>query len=130
MYVFFSSSVFIFGSQSAWRTQDRCLLIIVAIDTSITTDGTINLQSPDHIGLLLYGTFNASIPSEFIPKNEYEFNPNSSYSRVKQNLTDDDQGEGSSTAAAVTGLLNGEWVVKSTGESIGHEGVIEFEVSE
>ncbi|KAF9942384.1 hypothetical protein BGZ65_001424 [Modicella reniformis] len=96
-----------------------------------TLYGTINLQSPDHIGLLLYGTFNASIPSEFIPKDKYEFNPNSSYSRVKHKDQDDnnDQGEGSS-AAPVNGLLNGEWVVKGTGESIGHEGVIEFEVSE
>jgi DNA-directed RNA polymerase I subunit RPA43 len=92
------------------------------------TDGTINLQSPDHIGLLLYGTFNASIPSEFIPKDKYEFNPNSSYGRKKQITDDNDQGEGSS--AAVSGLLNGEWVLKSTGESIGQEGVIQFEVSE
>ncbi|KAG9326492.1 hypothetical protein KVV02_007641 [Mortierella alpina] len=88
--------------------------------------GTINLQSPDHIGLLLYGTFNASIPSEFIPKDKYEFNPNSSYSRVKQ------QGEQEEDASSpvVNGLLNGEWVLKSTGESIGHDGVIEFEVSD
>ncbi|KAF9343313.1 hypothetical protein BGX26_005925 [Mortierella sp. AD094] len=91
-----------------------------------TLHGTINLQSPDHIGLLLYGTFNASIPSEFIPKDKYEFNPNSSYSRAKQG--ESDMGEDSSVS--VTGLLNGEWVLKSTGESIGHEGVIEFEVSD
>ncbi|KAK3825616.1 MAG: hypothetical protein J3Q66DRAFT_294506 [Benniella sp.] len=92
-----------------------------------TLHGTINLQSPDHIGLLLYGTFNASIPSEFIPKDKYEFNPNSSYGRKKQITNDNDQGEGSS---AVSGLLNGEWVLKSTGESIGQEGVIQFEVSD
>ncbi|KAG0369463.1 hypothetical protein BC939DRAFT_461016 [Gamsiella multidivaricata] len=92
--------------------------------------GTINLQSPDHIGLLLYGTFNASIPSEFIPKDKYEFNPNSSYSRVKQQQQDGEEAEGEDSSSGVGGLLNGEWVVKSTGESIGHEGVIEFEVSD
>ncbi|KAF9437501.1 hypothetical protein BGZ76_000497 [Entomortierella beljakovae] len=90
-----------------------------------TLCGTINLQSPDHIGLLLYGTFNASIPSEFIPKDKYEFNPNSGYTRPKQ--YEDSQDD---ISAQATGLLNGEWVLKSTGESIGHDGVIEFEVSD
>lgn len=68
---------------------------------------------------MIYGTFNASIPSEFIPKDKYEFNPNSTYSHAKQ--------DGTETAINV---LSGEWVLKSTGESIGHEGTIEFEVSE
>ncbi|KAG0319534.1 hypothetical protein BG000_003839 [Podila horticola] len=84
-----------------------------------TLHGTINLQSPDHIGLLIYGTFNASIPSEFIPKDKYEFNPNSTYSHAKQDGTE-----------AAINILSGEWVLKSTGESIGHEGTIEFEVSD
>ncbi|KAF9149047.1 hypothetical protein BG015_009185 [Linnemannia schmuckeri] len=89
-----------------------------------TLYGTINLQSPDHIGLLLYGTFNASIPSEFIPKDKYVFNPNKSY-----NGSDSTNGDPDSPLMA-TSLLSGEWVHKSTDESIGHEGVIEFEVSE
>jgi len=85
--------------------------------------GTINLQSPDHIGLLLYGTFNASIPSEFIPKDKYTFNPNKNYNRIG-NPSDPD------SPIIPTSLMNGEWVLKSTDESIGHEGVIEFEVAE
>ncbi|KAG0377877.1 hypothetical protein BGX24_005264 [Mortierella sp. AD032] len=89
-----------------------------------TLYGTINLQSPDHIGLLLYGTFNASIPSEFIPKDKYVFNPNKSYSHPDTNSSDPD------SPLMATSILNGEWVHKSTDESIGHEGVIEFEVSE
>lgn len=74
--------------------------------------------------MLLYGTFNASIPSEFIPKDKYVFNPNSSYSHVKQ------AGEDEEDSSVSIGLMSGEWVLKSTGESIGHEGIIEFEVSE
>ncbi|KAG0066690.1 hypothetical protein BGZ89_006989 [Linnemannia elongata] len=89
-----------------------------------TLYGTINLQSPDHIGLLLYGTFNASIPSEFIPKDKYVFNPNKSYSGSDSANSDPD------SPLMGTSLLNGEWVHKSTDESIGHDGVIEFEVSE
>ncbi|KAF9091356.1 hypothetical protein BGX23_005240 [Mortierella sp. AD031] len=86
--------------------------------------GTINLQSPDHIGLLLYGTFNASIPSEFIPKDKYVFNPNKSYTNP------DSINANSDSPLVAPSLLNGEWVLKSTGESIGQDGYIEFEVSE
>ncbi|KAF9134257.1 hypothetical protein BGW39_007567 [Mortierella sp. 14UC] len=89
-----------------------------------TLSGTINLQSPDHIGLLLYGTFNASIPSEFIPKDKYVFNPSKSYSRPGAHNDDSD------SHLMATSLTTGEWVHKSTDESIGHEGVIEFEVSD
>ncbi|KAF9181211.1 hypothetical protein BGZ51_000586 [Haplosporangium sp. Z 767] len=84
--------------------------------------GTISMQSPDHIALVLHGAFNASIPSEFIPKDKYKFDPNSSYSQVKQ------QDEDSSSAVNVP--TNGEWVLKETGESIGHDGVIDFEVTD
>ncbi|KAJ2743097.1 hypothetical protein GGI20_004010 [Coemansia sp. BCRC 34301] len=37
--------------------------------------GQINVQSPDHIGMLLWDTFNASIPASFIPKDKYEWRP-------------------------------------------------------
>lgn len=94
------------------------------IKSIIVIDGTINLQSPDHIGLLLYGTFNASIPSEFIPKDKYVFNRNKSYNGSDSTNSDPD------SPLMGASLLNGEWVHKSTDESIGHEGVIEFEVSE
>ncbi|KAI8919744.1 hypothetical protein BC831DRAFT_419087 [Entophlyctis helioformis] len=33
--------------------------------------GVVNKVSPDHIGLLVYGVFNASIPSSEIPRDEY-----------------------------------------------------------
>ncbi|KAG5520188.1 hypothetical protein PMAC_001265 [Pneumocystis sp. 'macacae'] len=40
-----------------WRTKTGDFL-----------EGTVNLQSPSHIGLLVSGFFNASIPKNFIPK--------------------------------------------------------------
>ncbi|KAJ2812178.1 hypothetical protein H4S07_001578 [Coemansia furcata] len=41
----------------------------------MTLKGQINVQSPDHIGMLLWDTFNASIPASFIPKDKYEWRP-------------------------------------------------------
>ncbi|KAG4305206.1 hypothetical protein PORY_001376 [Pneumocystis oryctolagi] len=41
-----------------WRTK-----------TGDFIEGTVNLQSPSHIGLLVSGFFNASIPKKAIPKN-------------------------------------------------------------
>lgn len=35
------------------------------------SDGIVNKVSPDHIGLLIYGVFNASIPSDQIRKSEF-----------------------------------------------------------
>ncbi|KAF9586157.1 hypothetical protein BGW38_009154 [Lunasporangiospora selenospora] len=95
--------------------------------------GTINLQSPDHIGLLLYGTFNASIPSRLIPKDKYEFSNDLSKPRAKKAKANDTIKEDDSQEedeSSMDSFLNGEWVVKGTGESIGDEGVIGFEVAE
>ncbi|ORX72874.1 hypothetical protein DL89DRAFT_265056 [Linderina pennispora] len=39
----------------------------------MSVKGRINVQSPDHIGLLLWDTFNASIPASYIPKDKYEW---------------------------------------------------------
>ncbi|KAJ2454669.1 hypothetical protein GGF42_003563 [Coemansia sp. RSA 2424] len=41
----------------------------------MTLKGQINVQSPDHIGMLLWDTFNASIPASFIPRDKYEWRP-------------------------------------------------------
>ncbi|KAJ1646236.1 hypothetical protein LPJ64_002255 [Coemansia asiatica] len=43
--------------------------------SGMTLEGVINVQSPDHIGMLLWDTFNASIPASFIPKDKYEWRP-------------------------------------------------------
>ncbi|KAK9700477.1 hypothetical protein K7432_012171 [Basidiobolus ranarum] len=75
--------------------------------------GTINLQSQDHIGLLLYNTFNASIPAEFIPQSKYEW---------RQETTQADESE----EAPITG----EWVLKHNGTPIGMDGWLEFTVED
>ncbi|KAN0060881.1 hypothetical protein ACQY0O_006615 [Thecaphora frezii] len=36
-------------------------------------EGTITLSSPSHVSLLLYGTFNASIPASHLKQDEWEF---------------------------------------------------------
>ncbi|ORX88846.1 hypothetical protein K493DRAFT_319163 [Basidiobolus meristosporus CBS 931.73] len=75
--------------------------------------GIINLQSQDHIGLLLYNTFNASIPAECIPKTKYEW---------RQETTEASESE----EAPVTG----EWVFKHNGTPIGTDGWLEFTVED
>ncbi|KAL1924678.1 uncharacterized protein VTP21DRAFT_4332 [Calcarisporiella thermophila] len=69
--------------------------------------GTISVQSPGHIGLVLYGTFNASIPLNQIPSDVYEWRP----------------GDDSIDA-------KGEWVNKLTGKGLIDEGdgTLEFTV--
>jgi hypothetical protein len=38
------------------------------------SDGKVNKQSANHIGLVVYGILNASIPADQIPKNLYTWN--------------------------------------------------------
>ncbi|KAJ2551570.1 hypothetical protein EV175_003639 [Coemansia sp. RSA 1933] len=115
--------------------------------------GSINVQSPDHIGLLLWDTFNASIPASFIPKDKYEWRPFSDEeisTRVStatspnadssiSNASSDDADEAVDStiqtpkepidATFVTGgnkFGSGEWVLKGTSESVGASGNLEF----
>ncbi|OZJ06621.1 hypothetical protein BZG36_00379 [Bifiguratus adelaidae] len=102
--------------------------------------GTVNLQSADHIGLLIYGTFNASIPREYIPS-DFEWNPSSMTTTNNASLADVDgetEAEDTTTeetepsqsedaTATRTTPQNGEWISKSSGETIGaKEGVLDF----
>ncbi|KAI8968498.1 hypothetical protein BDF20DRAFT_896729 [Mycotypha africana] len=102
--------------------------------------GRINLQSEDHIGLLIYGTFNASIPRAFIPVSEYEWKVNEEEAATEdkddeeeeeeeeeEKTTADDADSNGATTRQRTQY--GEWVNKITGTSIGGEdGTLEFTV--
>jgi DNA-directed RNA polymerase I subunit RPA43 len=78
--------------------------------------GVINLQSRDHIGLLLHGTFNASIPSDLIPKDRYRWKD-----RPKHELE----------AAADSATAHGQWLSRDTNEPLGgSNGRVSFSVAE
>ncbi|KAL0092517.1 hypothetical protein J3Q64DRAFT_1719339 [Phycomyces blakesleeanus] len=86
--------------------------------------GRINLQSQDHIGLLIYGTFNASIPKSRIPADRYEWR-----------VSDEEEVESDSAEEEVKEERKrsqyGEWVNKTTGTAIGGEdGTLDFTVDE
>lgn len=56
-------------------------------------EGTVSLQSSDHLGLLVFNTFNVSIPASNIPKNKYKWKRNSedAFTSGEWVSTDDDQ---------------------------------------
>ncbi|OBZ84940.1 DNA-directed RNA polymerase I subunit rpa43 [Choanephora cucurbitarum] len=94
--------------------------------------GRINLQSEDHIGLLIYGTFNASIPKSRIPSSVYEWKVNEEEEPVEIKEEKDESEQDDEAEAAPeerTRTQYGEWINKSTGASIGGEdGILEFSV--
>ncbi|EIE80347.1 hypothetical protein G6F55_011936 [Rhizopus delemar] len=95
--------------------------------------GRINLQSEDHIGLLIYGTFNASIPKSRIPSSTYEWkvNEEDDVNEEEESILEDDDSKDSQENAPETRKRTqyGEWINKSTGASIGREdGSLEFNV--
>ncbi|KAI8347186.1 hypothetical protein EDC96DRAFT_468115 [Choanephora cucurbitarum] len=94
--------------------------------------GRINLQSEDHIGLLIYGTFNASIPKSRIPSSVYEWKVNEEEEpvEIKEEKDESEQDEEAEAAPEErTRTQYGEWVNKSTGAGIGGEdGILEFSV--
>ncbi|KAI8097184.1 uncharacterized protein BX664DRAFT_275738 [Halteromyces radiatus] len=86
--------------------------------------GRINLQSQDHIGLLIYGTFNASIPKSRISSEKYEW-------RTSEDDDNDnnDETSGDDEEQAEKRSQHGEWVLKDSGASIGgDDGSLEFSV--
>lgn len=93
--------------------------------------GRINLQSEDHIGLLIYGTFNASIPKSRIPASTYEWKINEEEA-VEEAVEEDADGEETSAVSESeerTRTQYGEWINKATGAGIGGEdGTLEFNV--
>ncbi|KAI8147377.1 hypothetical protein BJV82DRAFT_642850 [Fennellomyces sp. T-0311] len=101
--------------------------------------GRINLQSQDHIGLLIYGTFNASIPSRSIPSDTFEWRASETESEpvaveaesAKDDDDDEEEEQQQQQPEAVEEKPSqyGEWVNKSTGVPIGGEdGTVEFNV--
>jgi DNA-directed RNA polymerase I subunit RPA43 len=94
--------------------------------------GRINLQSEDHIGLLIYGTFNASIPKSRIPSSTFEWKINEEEA-VEEAVEEANEDEEVTEAVAEerTRTQYGEWINKATGSSIGGEdGTLEFNVME
>ncbi|KAJ2910452.1 hypothetical protein GGI21_000863 [Coemansia aciculifera] len=123
----------------------------------MTLKGQINVQSPDHIGLLLWDTFNASIPASFIPKDKYEWRPFNedeiaaralptlqSSDAVANGGPEDDSSSNTDVATTLQGqgdadvpvspytsgnrYGSGEWVVKGTSQCVGADGNLEFVV--
>ncbi|KAJ1666010.1 hypothetical protein IW140_000565 [Coemansia sp. RSA 1813] len=113
----------------------------------MTLRGSINVQSPDHVGLLLWDTFNASIPASFIPKNKYEWRPFSDEeisARASMAIQKADSSAADGTIDSTTQTPeqpsmavfetndnkfgSGEWVLKGTSESVGSSGSLEFVV--
>ncbi|PVG02499.1 hypothetical protein CPB86DRAFT_870349 [Serendipita vermifera] len=82
--------------------------------------GKINICSPDHIGLLVHQTFNASIPRHHIPSHEWEFE----YGALEN---DPEYGWGATGDGEEE--ARGRWVHKVSGEVIGSDGrPIEFTI--
>ncbi|KAI7864764.1 hypothetical protein BDF14DRAFT_1831860 [Spinellus fusiger] len=86
--------------------------------------GRINLQSQDHVGLLIYGTFNASIPRSRIPSDRYEW-------RASEEETAENDSTEETEKEERKRSHYGEWVNKSTGAAIGGDkGTLEFTVED
>ncbi|KAJ2855481.1 hypothetical protein GGI22_004120 [Coemansia erecta] len=110
--------------------------------------GSINVQSPDHIGLLLWDTFNASIPASFIPRDKFEWRPFSddeisaraaTATARSADSSSDDANDAIQTPEQPTAAVfeasgnkfgSGEWVLKGTSESVGSSGSLVFVVVE
>ncbi|ORX47976.1 hypothetical protein DM01DRAFT_1309926 [Hesseltinella vesiculosa] len=82
--------------------------------------GRISLQSQDHVGLLIYGTFNASIPRSNLSE-KYEWSTSENHDEDEEEQSEDQETRNKSQ--------NGEWVTKSSGARIGgDDGSLEFTV--
>ncbi|KAG8834714.1 hypothetical protein FRC17_007620 [Serendipita sp. 399] len=84
--------------------------------------GSISICSPDHIGLLIHKTFNASIPRHHIPIDEWEFE----YGTPEN---DPEYGAAALGEEQVEEENMGRWVDKRTGVSVGGpNGEVEFTI--
>ncbi|CAO3623477.1 unnamed protein product [Cunninghamella blakesleeana] len=84
--------------------------------------GRINLQSQDHIGLLIFGTFNASIPKSRISDEKYEW-------RASEENTATEETDSVEQSDEIEKAQQGEWIIKDTGSSVGgDDGTLEFNV--
>lgn len=95
--------------------------------------GRINLQSQDHIGLLIYGTFNASIHKSRIPSDRFEWRSSESSDKPDDNdaKENEDEDEEQTNEEEWARSQQGEWVFKESGASVGgDDGSLEFNVME
>lgn len=86
------------------------------------------MQSPDHIGLLIYGTFNASIPREHISQTHYEWRASTQEDQAEE---ESDEAEEADQEQPYEYKKNefGEWIDKKSGQGVAdNNGVIEFNV--
>lgn len=105
--------------------------------------GKVSLASPDHLGLILHSTFNASIPRQHIRTDEWEFEygpaendpefgQSVSWKTDEQTVIPDGEHaevEGEAEAEAEEPQQTGKWIRITDGESIGgEEGLVEFTV--
>ncbi|KAG8805535.1 hypothetical protein FRC17_005466 [Serendipita sp. 399] len=82
----------------------------------------MSICSPDHIGLLIHKTFNASIPRHHIPTDEWEFE----YGNLEN---DPEYGAAALGEEQVEEENIGRWVHKRTGVSVGGpNGEVEFTI--
>jgi DNA-directed RNA polymerase I subunit RPA43 len=84
--------------------------------------GKIKLCSPDHIGLLIHRTFNASIPRHHIPLDLWEFEHGQTGDDLHVSDTDENHGKEETNG-------RGRWRNRVTGDILGGtEGYLGFTV--
>ncbi|KAI9145610.1 hypothetical protein BKA69DRAFT_1048619 [Paraphysoderma sedebokerense] len=109
-----------------------CTLLVFSPLVGSRIVGTINKQSTDHIGLLIYNFFNASIPSDKIPKSKFEYLYDNTVLPTATNESKDGEvmRKSNPKKGKAAKFATGTWVNLQTGESleVGHE--IEFEITE
>ncbi|KAJ2613474.1 hypothetical protein H4S08_002176 [Coemansia sp. RSA 1365] len=151
-----SNAALLFNDSPFGQLEISAQLLLWRPLSGMALQGAINVQSPDHIGLLLWDTFNASIPASLIPKDKYEWRPFSDEevaARALRNGTitnnaaddqkdNDDDAESATTSKAQSGdgsvfnaagapdarFGSGEWVLKGTSQSVGSNGSLSFVV--
>ncbi|KAJ2158785.1 hypothetical protein GGF46_003519 [Coemansia sp. RSA 552] len=122
-----SKAALLFNDSPFGQLEISARLLLWRPVSGMTLRGIINVQSPDHIGLLLWDTFNASIPASFIPKSKYEwrsFSDDELTARQPEPSAED--GQDASDNGARFG--SGEWVLKGTSQGVGSGGSLEFVV--
>ncbi|KAI8325016.1 hypothetical protein GQ54DRAFT_36962 [Martensiomyces pterosporus] len=150
-----SDTALLFNDSPYGQLEVSARLLLWRPISGMSVNGCINVQSPDHIGLLLWDTFNASIPASFIPKDRYEWRPfdddeivaraasarqeEPSASEGHSTGEEEDGSEEEAHSAAADDQAaskdrdfsgskfgSGEWVIKGTSQSIGTNGSLEF----
>ncbi|KAI9479859.1 hypothetical protein LPJ55_001100 [Coemansia sp. RSA 990] len=124
-----SQTALLFNDSPYGQLEVSAKLLLWRPTSGMTLKGTINVQSPDHIGLLLWNTFNASIPASFIPKNKYEWRPFNE-EELAAGKAEDESSETKDSESDSAKFGSGEWVLKGSSQGIGTNGSLEFIVSD